>query len=1323
MVSHDKDDPISQIPQLSIKKPMFTLNSVEMLEIDHKTHFSATNEIIESHASLSSEQRLSKPDLDEKPIERIKKKSQSGYLFTPKIPLPESISPKHQLDPRILFNDQLLPTNLGGGSKQLPISYLNSPKKRASFQIPPSYEESPSNTNAIPAFPFHRVSIYNEAHSHNRGSKYHRPSQNRSPSKQHSFGTSGKLMNTLVGIKKKTFYDVISNFYMTKKFMSILRGLTSTRTPKWLNNYHFETINDISFFHTVYREQEYNNLINEEKSKKDKLFNEKFKLYSTLKTYFLKKKGGRQLLDLYEKYSEKFDKIFQVFDPSKSFIICWESLILLCILLYFIVIPIEISFAVSFFDLVENLYILNEFGFYILLFDILKKFNTAFYLKGVLVMKRKGIATHYLKKNFWWDLLSVGSLFFKQVLCTHFEIFSYDDWRVKLICLLFFFKFFEFETIIKKFEDLIFFDKSLNNKLALFKLILKILLVSHIFACLWHIVGYQSMQYATTSWIIRGNLVQSVWYIRYIYSYYYVCVTMNTVGYGDITPTNIYEVLFVILLIYIACAIFAYSLNSIGIIISNIMKQEDEFKNDLNTINDFMQEKNINFDLRMRVRKYLEYIWHEEKIDKVENQAKIIEKLSDSLKDELLLEANGTIIRDIKMFSLNFSEDTLRQTVSIMKEMRYTPGDLIFLKDETENKALYIIRKGEVEIFLETPKSVNPVTVLKKLKEGDVFGELAFFSDNARTACARSTDFTTVFMIKQEDFLNVIRKYNKDFEKYCEIRDNINHYNDYSDIFLKCFSCNEPTHPVKYCNLLHYTALREIIVRRHAYTSFQNRKKEVRRRKKKDSNALSMLENIENGAYVIQKEIFPPHETDSSSNSNTEDEEEEDTNNTIEEEDNESTENMASEKQFKSFKRGSTGKESVAKSRFSNFKKNSLEGGNNEEKNQSMEIKESTESSNEDEGDEASEMFNKNLNNNGDANRKNFGRRKSRKKNILVRKSLARINSKKSVGFDVNEIDDFLKILQENDHKAEYKEFRSLKSEFAEGGPSKSLKSIQSPAITNNSNANKNTAISGFLKILRRLFEMSKTAGRGTVSTNNINNNNINKNTQPAMDYLGENGVDLDRIKSFDFYFSYNNIENVISQMEMLNLMKLRRKTGKTQNKLKHLYLQNSLKQKEGVPNYIRGSVLVNNNKNDNNIIDDFLYNKNQELLQKRQYNAHTFIRKNFFKNAPMIEKMLQEERFDPEKIKEFYINKYMRGKTQTIFFRKLKIFWNCFKKIFKGGCFKRKKQLVIIEKNEKNDEKKKTTISLKRNNESVENSMIKTQKSAKTPKSQRTKK
>ena len=60
--------------------------------------------------------------------------------------------------------------------------------------------------------------------------------------------------------------------------------------------------------------------------------------------------------------------------------------------------------------------------------------------------------------------------------------------------------------------------------------------------------------------------------IRYIYSIYYLVTTMISVGYGDIIPKNYIEIVFAVITMFCTGIIYAYSLNSIGNIISNINK-------------------------------------------------------------------------------------------------------------------------------------------------------------------------------------------------------------------------------------------------------------------------------------------------------------------------------------------------------------------------------------------------------------------------------------------------------------------------------------------------------------------------------------------------------------------------------------------------------------------------------------------------------------------------------------------------------------------------------------------------------------------------------
>jgi hypothetical protein len=60
------------------------------------------------------------------------------------------------------------------------------------------------------------------------------------------------------------------------------------------------------------------------------------------------------------------------------------------------------------------------------------------------------------------------------------------------------------------------------------------------------------------------------WPIKYIYSMYWSITTIVTVGYGDITPQNEYEVIVTIFTELIGCAVFGYLLNVIGITMTEL---------------------------------------------------------------------------------------------------------------------------------------------------------------------------------------------------------------------------------------------------------------------------------------------------------------------------------------------------------------------------------------------------------------------------------------------------------------------------------------------------------------------------------------------------------------------------------------------------------------------------------------------------------------------------------------------------------------------------------------------------------------------------------
>jgi hypothetical protein len=77
------------------------------------------------------------------------------------------------------------------------------------------------------------------------------------------------------------------------------------------------------------------------------------------------------------------------------------------------------------------------------------------------------------------------------------------------------------------------------------------------------------------TWIKTFNLHDSGWHIKYIYCLYWAITTIVTVGYGDLTPQNYIEVLFVMVVQLIGTAVFGYMINVIGITVDEIKKKNE----------------------------------------------------------------------------------------------------------------------------------------------------------------------------------------------------------------------------------------------------------------------------------------------------------------------------------------------------------------------------------------------------------------------------------------------------------------------------------------------------------------------------------------------------------------------------------------------------------------------------------------------------------------------------------------------------------------------------------------------------------------------------
>jgi hypothetical protein len=98
-------------------------------------------------------------------------------------------------------------------------------------------------------------------------------------------------------------------------------------------------------------------------------------------------------------------RYIKVIKPDSKFKILWDMLLLLFIVMNIFYIPINISFNINTSGAFE--YLFDLLPSWIFVAEILINFNTAYYDKGLMHEDRKSIVKHYIKGNFFWDLVVV----------------------------------------------------------------------------------------------------------------------------------------------------------------------------------------------------------------------------------------------------------------------------------------------------------------------------------------------------------------------------------------------------------------------------------------------------------------------------------------------------------------------------------------------------------------------------------------------------------------------------------------------------------------------------------------------------------------------------------------------------------------------------------------------------------------------------------------------------------------------------------------------------------------------------------------------------
>ena len=107
------------------------------------------------------------------------------------------------------------------------------------------------------------------------------------------------------------------------------------------------------------------------------------------------------------------------------------------------------------------------------------------------------------------------------------------------------------------------------------------------------------------------------------------------------------------------------------------------------------------------------------------------------------------LLAQIPLFQ-GLADDDREALAERLTERALRSGDVVFSQGDA-GSAMYLVKAGAVQVFLPSSGKDSPAVVLKDVRTGEYFGELALFDDKPRSASVRATVDTVLLELTRED--------------------------------------------------------------------------------------------------------------------------------------------------------------------------------------------------------------------------------------------------------------------------------------------------------------------------------------------------------------------------------------------------------------------------------------------------------------------------------------------------------------------------------------------------------------------------------------------
>ena len=286
-----------------------------------------------------------------------------------------------------------------------------------------------------------------------------------------------------------------------------------------------------------------------------------------------------------------------LFNPLGKWRIRWTLFIMLIVMYSVLSTPFRIAWPTQSTLAAEVVDYVIDFFFFL---DILTNFNTAYIdsRTEALVYDYNLIAKKYISFWFWADLIPCIPI---DAILNSSNISNYIH-VLKLLRLI------RLVRITKLFRSNVGDSGVQLNRpiLNLLILVMQIVFMCHLFACAWH---YVTLFEGDNNWVTYFGFDNSSPLDTYVASFYFITVTMLTVGYGDIHATTDTERALSVAAMLTAGIIFGALLSKVATLIEKQNPRAKAYKEKIAELREYLQDSNLPAHIQAEAKVVTRYLF------------------------------------------------------------------------------------------------------------------------------------------------------------------------------------------------------------------------------------------------------------------------------------------------------------------------------------------------------------------------------------------------------------------------------------------------------------------------------------------------------------------------------------------------------------------------------------------------------------------------------------------------------------------------------------------------------------------------------------------